>query len=47
MKSERPHRPPILRLHNITIHYGKHIAVQQAALQVASGELMALVGPSG
>jgi phosphate transport system ATP-binding protein len=47
MKSERPHRPPILRLHNITIRYGKHIAVQQAALQVASGELMALVGPSG
>ncbi len=42
-----PRTPPSLRLHNVTVRYGKQLAVQQAALSVAPGELMALVGPSG
>lgn len=40
-------KAPGVRLHNLTIRYGKTIALQRASLSVASGELMALVGPSG
>lgn len=38
--------PPV-SIENLSIHYGEHCALKSASLEVAPGQLMALVGPSG
>ena len=40
-------QPPSLRIDNLSVHYGSQSALLGASLEVAPGELMALVGPSG
>src|SRR5207244_1468732 len=44
MASNQGHR---LRLDNITHRFGDAVAVRDIALEVAGGELVALLGPSG
>lgn len=39
--------PPSLRIENLSVHYGEQGALLGASLEVAPGELMAVVGPSG
>lgn len=39
--------PPSLTLDGVSVRYGERVAIQDASLKVAPGELMALVGPSG
>ncbi|GAD64979.1 MULTISPECIES: phosphate ABC transporter ATP-binding protein [Pseudomonadaceae] len=40
-------QPPSLRIENLSVHYGGQGALLGACLEVAPGELMAVVGPSG
>lgn len=40
-------QPPALSIQNLSVHYGEHGALLGASLEVAPGELMAVVGPSG
>ena len=37
----------MLELRNITVRYGQVVALDRASLEVAAGEVMALLGPSG
>ncbi len=37
----------VLALNGITKHYGEHAAVNDVSLEIADGELVALLGPSG
>jgi zinc/manganese transport system ATP-binding protein len=39
--------PPALRLHDLTVGYDRHPAVHHLQLDVAAGELLAVVGPNG
>ena len=39
--------PPALRLHDLTVGYDRHPAVHHLHLDVAAGELLAVVGPNG
>jgi phosphate transport system ATP-binding protein len=39
--------PPSIQIENLSVHYAAQVALQDASLAVAPGELMALVGPSG
>lgn len=39
--------PPALSIQDLSVHYGEHGALLGAFLDVAPGELMAVVGPSG
>lgn len=39
--------PPALSIQDLSVHYGEHGALLGASLDVAPGELMAVVGPSG
>lgn len=39
--------PPSLSIQRLSVHYGAHGALLDASLDVAPGELMAVVGPSG
>lgn len=39
--------PPSLSIRRLSVHYGAHGALLDASLDVAPGELMAVVGPSG
>jgi zinc/manganese transport system ATP-binding protein len=38
---------PVLRLHDLTVGYDRHPAVHHLELEVAAGELLAVVGPNG
>jgi branched-chain amino acid transport system ATP-binding protein len=38
---------PILRLHDVDVHYGKVQALRNLSLQVSAGEMVALVGANG
>jgi phosphate transport system ATP-binding protein len=40
-------QPPALSIQELSVHYGEHGALLDASLDVAPGELMAVVGPSG
>jgi phosphate transport system ATP-binding protein len=40
-------QPPSLSIQNLSVHYGEQGALLGASLDVAPGELMAVVGPSG
>lgn len=40
-------KPPSLSIQNLSVHYGEQGALLGASLEVAPGELMAVVGPSG
>ncbi|WP_137808221.1 MULTISPECIES: phosphate ABC transporter ATP-binding protein [unclassified Pseudomonas] len=40
-------QPPALSIQDLSVHYGEHGALLNASLEVAPGELMAVVGPSG
>jgi phosphate transport system ATP-binding protein len=40
-------RPPVLALEQVSILYGRRMALNQASFTVRAGELMAVVGPSG
>ena len=42
-----PTPPPALRLHDLTVGYDRHPAVHHLQLDVAAGELLAVVGPNG
>jgi phosphate transport system ATP-binding protein len=39
--------PPVLALEQVSILYGRQMALNQASFTVRAGELMAVVGPSG
>jgi zinc/manganese transport system ATP-binding protein len=43
----RPAAPPALRLHDLTVGYDRHPAVHHLELEVAAGDLLAVVGPNG
>ncbi len=45
MSEQRTHRAPSLVLESVSVTYGEQVAISDASLQVAPGELMALVGP--
>ncbi len=42
-----PRRPPVLTLEQVSVLYGRQMALSQASFTVNAGELMAVVGPSG
>jgi putative spermidine/putrescine transport system ATP-binding protein len=42
-----PCSKPILRLENVTKHYGAVIAVEEVNLEITEGEFLTLLGPSG
>jgi tungstate transport system ATP-binding protein len=37
----------LLTLRNVTVRHGEHVALQNAALEVYAGEVLALIGPNG
>ncbi|GAB4330511.1 MAG: ABC transporter ATP-binding protein [Dehalococcoidia bacterium] len=40
-------KEPLLRCHNVSKHFGRIAAVDRASLDLAEGEMLALLGPSG
>jgi len=38
---------PIIEIHNLTKHYGKHLALDGIDLEVEQGEVFGFIGPNG
>jgi ABC-2 type transport system ATP-binding protein len=39
--------PPAIEVADLTVHYGKRVAVKELSLSLAAGEIVALLGPNG
>lgn len=39
--------PPVVRLHEISLHYGKTLALNALSLDVPAGQMVGLIGPDG
>ena len=37
----------LLMLRDVAVHYGEHVALQRASLEVCRGDVLALIGPNG
>lgn len=46
-EAQTPAGPPVVSLKKINIRYGNHHAVRDVSLDIARGEVVAMVGPSG
>lgn len=40
-------RPPVIALHDLSVHYGDHLAVNAISLSLGAGESLGIVGESG
>lgn len=49
MRSQNPHTGPVnaVELRELTVRFGRHVALEQVSLSVPQGAFLALIGPNG